>query len=101
MKFKSLLLSLIIATLSGCASLDRSMTCSEGNREILVQTNARMVETQKDLERYRAGDKIPGQEYTLFHSREALLAALIENYNRHFDQLVSDVKHYNELCVTK
>lgn len=101
MKIKTLFVAALVALLTGCASLDKSMTCTEGNRQMLVDTNERMVKTQKDLERYKAGEKIPGQETTLFPSRESLLAALIQNYNQHYDMLVSDVKHYNELCVSK
>jgi uncharacterized protein YceK len=98
---KTLFVAALVALLTGCASLDKSMTCNEGTRETLVATNASLVETQKELEGYKAGKRIPGQETTLFPNREALLAALIHNYNQHYDLLVADVKHYNELCVKK
>jgi hypothetical protein len=101
MKMKTLFIAILVASLTACSSLDKSLTCTEGNRQMLVATNARMVETQKELERYKAGEKIPGQEITLFPSREALLSALIQNYNNHYDALVKDANHYNELCVKK
>lgn len=101
MKIKTLLVAACIALMTGCASVDKSLTCTEGNRQVLVERNARMVETQKELESYKAGSKIPGQDFTLFSSRDQLLAALIADYNKHYDFLVYEVKHYNELCVTK
>jgi type IV pilus biogenesis protein CpaD/CtpE len=101
MKIKTLFVAALIALLTGCASLDKAITCSEGNRQALIEQNARMVKTQKELESYKAGAKIPGQDVTLFPSREALLAALIENYNQHYDTLVYHVNDYNNLCVNK
>lgn len=101
MKIQTLIVATVLALLTGCASLDKSITCTETNHQLLIEENARLVENEKELKEYQAGKKIPGENFTLFPSREALLQALIANYNQRYDSLVYNANHYNELCVRK
>ena len=97
MKLAIIALSIV---LSGCASMEAGIRCTENEAQALTAENQRLMILRSEIVEHMEGRPFGGMVFSNLSHRE-MVGAYQKGYNESLRALEHHSKRYNELCAGK